>query len=142
MDYHHWLEAFHIISVISWMAGMLYLPRLYAYHSSVEYDSKSCRMLQVMEKRLLRIIINPAMISTITFGMALAIEGSYFHHRWFHVKVLLVLIMLVIHMLLARYRKLLVNGKNKHSAFFYKVINEIVTLLMSLIVIIATVKPF
>ncbi len=141
IDYYHWLEALHIISVISWMAGMLYLPRLYVYHAELEYNSQSCQLLQKMERRLLRIILNPAMCLTVAFGITLAIQGEHYRSGWFHWKASLVSIMLVIHMMLARYRKSFSNGKNTHSAFFYRIINETITVLMSAIVIIAVLKP-
>ena len=142
MDIHHWLEAFHIISVICWMAGMLYLPRLYVYHTKVEYDSDTCKLLQKMEKRLLKVIINPSMFLTFTFGIILAIESTHYLHGWFHIKMLFITIMATIHGLLARYRKLFLNGKNHHSGLFYRILNEMITVLMVTIVIVAVVKPF
>ena len=141
MDYHHWLEALHIISVIAWMAGMLYLPRLYVYHVDVPFGSESDKLLQTMERRLLRAIINPAMIATLAFGVTLAIESYQYLHGWFHVKMLFVTCMFTIHGLLARYRKLFVKGKNNHSKLFYRVLNETVTVIMIIIVIMAVVKP-
>ena len=141
MDYHHWLEALHIISVIVWMAGMLYLPRLYVYHADVKYNSESDKLLQMMERRLLRIIINPAMIFTLIFGIILAVESSYYVAGWFHVKMLLVVVMLGIHHVLSRYRKAFAKGGNTHSPLFYRILNESVTLVMIMIVIMAVVKP-
>lgn len=142
MNYHHWLEALHVITVIAWMAGMLYLPRLYVYHAGVEHNSESCQMLQVMERRLLRVIINPAMILTFILGLSLMFDGKYYYHGWFHAKASLVIIMSIIHGMLVIYRKAFASGKNKHSALFYKIINETITALMIAIVILVIVKPF
>ncbi|MBQ4875076.1 MAG: protoporphyrinogen oxidase HemJ [Rickettsiaceae bacterium H1] len=142
MNHHQWLEAFHVISVITWMAGMLYLPRLYVYHTQTKYQSESCKLLQIMEKRLLRIIINPAMILTFLFGISLAITEYHYLHGWFHAKMLFVIIMGIIHGLLAKYRKSFADGTNRKSTLFYRILNETITLLMIIIVILAVVKPF
>lgn len=141
MDYHHWLEALHVISIIAWMAGILYLPRFYVYHTEVSHGSETDKLLQKMERRLLRVIINPAMVLTFVSGITLAVTGHYYLDGWFHIKMLFVLIMLTIHGLLAKYRKDFINNKNIHSAKFYRIINESITVLMALIVIMAIVKP-
>lgn len=140
---YEWVKALHIISVISWMAGMLYLPRLFVYHSEVAIGSEMDQKFQLMEKRLLRYIMNPAMIATFIFGFwVMAMMGVESLGGWLHVKIMLVLIMAAIHGLFAKCRKDFAAGKNKHDAKFYRIINEIPTALMILIVILAVVKPF
>lgn len=142
-DYFLWYKSIHIISVISWMAGMLYLPRLFMYHTKAKHGSDMDKMFQVMERRLLRIIINPAMLLTYFFGLLTAyIYGFVALGIWFHLKMLLVLLLTAFHGFLAKCRKDFANGKNKHSAKFYKIINEVPTILMVFIVILVVVKPF
>lgn len=144
MDHHAyiWLKAFHIIAVISWMAGLFYLPRLFAYHSEAEIKSDKAKTFEIMERRLLRIIMNPAMILTWIFGLwILYIVPSWMHEGWFHIKFTLVIILTVFHHLLGRWRKDFLKGENKHSAKFYKIMNEVPTLIMIGIVILVVVKP-
>ncbi|WP_339047684.1 protoporphyrinogen oxidase HemJ [Candidatus Mesenet endosymbiont of Phosphuga atrata] len=142
MSYYHWIEAFHIISVIMWMAGMLYLPRLYVYHTEVKPGSESDNMLKVMERRLLRYIINPAMISTFLLGiMLISIKKVYFE-TWFHIKAFAIIIMSIIHMLFAKHRKDFERNINKKSHIYFRVLNEIVTVLIIIIVIMVVVRPF
>src|SRR5437868_4754974 len=125
-SYYEWIKAFHIIAMTSWMAGMFYLPRLYAYHAAVKIGSEQDKTFQIMESRLLRIIINPAMILTIILGLMLAdIYGFQALGLWFHLKIFAVIILTVIHGFLAKWRKDFANGKNKRSAKFYKIMNEV-----------------
>ncbi|OAM04598.1 MAG: hypothetical protein TV41_02515 [Wolbachia endosymbiont of Dactylopius coccus] len=142
MDYYHWLEAFHVISVIMWVAGMLYLPRLYVYHASVKPGSENDSLLQIMEKRLLRYIINPAMLFSLSFGIMLMIIREPYHEGWFHVKALALFLMFAIHFLLAKHRKNFVVGLNKKTHVYFRVLNEAVTVLIIIIVIMVIVKPF
>lgn len=137
-----WLKAFHIIAVISWMAGMLYLPRLFVYHTMAEPGSVQSETFKVMERRLLRGIINPAMIATWILGLLLAWEGGWYKSPWLHAKILLVLAMSGVHGMLARYVKNFAADRNTKSQRFYRLINEVPTLLMILIVILVVVKPF
>ena len=138
-----WLKALHIIAVISWMAGMLYLPRLYVYHADVTAGSEADTMLQTMEKRLLRFIMTPAMIMTFIFGGSLiGIVGMGALGGWFHLKLLLVLGLTALHGMLAKWRKDFVKGTNSHSTKFYRIINEVPTVAMIIIVILVVVKPF
>lgn len=139
-----WIKALHIVSVIAWMAGMLYLPRLYVYHAGVGSGSKESEMLKVMERRLLRLIINPAMIATLVFGVWLiALQWpEIMKDGWLHAKIALLVSMFAIHGLFARWRKQFERDQNRRSAKFYRVMNEVPTLLMILIVILAVVKPF
>ncbi|WP_264687150.1 protoporphyrinogen oxidase HemJ [Wolbachia endosymbiont (group B) of Rhopobota naevana] len=142
MDYYHWFEAFHVISVIMWVAGMLYLPRLYVYHASVKPGSENDSLLQIMEKRLLRYIINPAMLFSLSFGIMLMIIREPYYEGWFHVKALALFLMFAIHFLLAKHRKNFVVGLNKKTHVYFRVLNEAVTVLIIIIVIMVIVKPF
>ncbi len=142
-----WLKAFHVIAVIAWMAGMLYLPRLFVYHCAAEKGSVQSETFKVMERRLLRAIINPAMIVTWVLGLTLAWMGPDSHFGWFasgwlQAKIALVLVLSAVHGLLARWVKAFAVDSNRHSQRFYRVVNEIPTILMIAIVILAVVKPF
>ena len=137
-----WLKAFHIIAVIAWMAGMLYLPRLFVYHCEAEPGSKRSETFKVMERRLLRFIINPAMIATWLLGLWLAWITGSFHAGWLHAKLALVIALSVTHMFFARWVKDFAADRNRRSQKFYRIANEIPTILMILIVILAVVKPF
>lgn len=143
MSHYLWIKAFHIISVIAWMAGMFYLPRLFAYHADAEKGSDKSETFKVMERRLLRIIINPAMIAAFVFGIMMIIANpGLLQTPWFHAKLTLVLLMTAVHGLLARWRKVFMRDENTRPAKFYKIWNEIPTVLMIIIVILAIVKPF
>ncbi|HXX25325.1 MAG TPA: protoporphyrinogen oxidase HemJ [Pseudolabrys sp.] len=137
-----WIKALHIIAVIAWMAGMLYLPRLFVYHAGVAVGSPQSETFKVMEQRLLRFIMAPAMIAAWLFGFLLVIQGQYFAATWFHLKLLLVLVMSALHGFLSRWTRDFANDKNTHTPKFYRIANEIPTLLLTVIVILATVKPF
>lgn len=139
---YSWIKALHIIAVISWMAGMLYLPRLFVYHAAAQIGSELSETLKIMEKRLLRFIINPAMIGSFVFGIwMLSLNPDLLHQGFMHVKLGLVLLMTGVHGMLSRYRKDFAADRNHHSAKFFRVINEIPTLLMIAIVIMITVRP-
>lgn len=132
-----------MISVIAWMAGMFYLPRLYVYHAGVPVGSEMDKTFQVMERKLLRMIMNPAMIATIVFGLINAkIYGFAALGLWFHVKMLAVILLIILHGLFARWRKAFAEGKNVHSEKFFRIINEIPVALMVVTVIMVIVKPF
>jgi putative membrane protein len=137
-----WLKAFHIIAVIAWMAGMLYLPRLFVYHCDAEPGSKQSETFKVMERRLLRLIINPAMIATWVLGLWIAWQGGWFKAPWLHGKLVLVLAMSGVHGMFVRYVKDFAADRNTRSQKFYRIMNEVPTVLMILIVILAVVKPF
>jgi len=137
-----WLKALHIISVVAWMAGMLYLPRLFVDHAGVAPGGEPAASFKVMERRLMRAIINPAMIATWIFGLALAYSGNWWLAPWFHAKVLLVLLMSAVHGLLSRWRKDFERDANRHSQKFYRIINEVPTILLIGIVILVVLKPF
>ena len=137
-----WIKAFHIIAVISWMAGMLYLPRLFVYHTAAEPGSPQAKTFEVMEYRLLRYIMAPAMGLTWILGIALVWQGGWLTAGWLHVKLLAVVIMTILHVLLRRWAADFAAGRNTHTQKFYRIINEIPTILMIVIVIMAVVKPF
>ncbi len=137
-----WLKAFHVVAVIAWMAGMLYLPRLFVYHCEAEVGSKQSETFKVMERRLLRAIINPAMVATWALGLWLAWDMGYFKSGWLHAKLVLVLAMSAVHGLFSRWVRDFAADRNSHSQKFYRVINELPTLLMIGIVILVIVKPF
>src|SRR6202051_2134445 len=144
---YEWIKAFHIIAVIAWMAGMLYLPRLFVYHCVAEIGSVQSETFKAMERRLLRAIINPAMIATWVFGLALAWLGpdsryGWFASGWLWAKIILVLALSAVHGFLARWRKDFAQDRQRHSPNFYRAINEVPTLLMVLIVLLAVLKPF
>ena len=138
-----WLKALHVIAVIAWMAGLLYLPRLFVYHADTRVGSDLSETFKVMERRLLRAIVNPALIAVFVFGGALAFaEGIENLGGWFHVKVLLVLALAGLHGLMARWRKEFERDERVHSARFFRIANEVPTVLMIAIVVLAIVKPF
>ena len=137
-----WLKAFHIMAVIAWMAGMFYLPRLYVYHADAKPGSELSETFKVMEQRLLRIIINPAMIAVWLTGPLLAwMQGVYMDY-WFMAKVALVLLLTWFHHLLGGWRKAFANDANARPAKFYRTVNEVPTLLMAAIVLLVVLKPF
>jgi protoporphyrinogen IX oxidase len=139
---YQWLLAFHIIAVIAWMAGMLYLPRLFVYHCEADPGSRQSKTFKVMERRLLRAIINPAMILTWGLGLGLAYSGHWFAAPWLHAKLVLVLAMSAVQGMLSRYVKDFAADRNRKSQKFYRIINEIPTVLMVLIVLLVVLKPF
>ncbi len=139
---YEWIKALHIIAVISWMAGMLYLPRLMVYHCDAPVGSAQSETFKVMERRLLKAIINPAMIVTWVAGLYLAWDGGWYMFGWFHAKLALVLAMSAMHGALSRWVKDFAADKNTRPARFYRIANEVPTVLMIAIVILVVVKPF
>ncbi len=142
-EYYLWIKAFHILSVISWMAGMLYLPRLYVYHADAQAGSDKSETFKVMERRLLRGIVNPAMIASWIFGgLMLWANPDLLSQGWVHVKLTALIGMQGVHFLLVRWRVRFAQDQNTHPANFYRVWNEVPTVLMILIVMMAVLKPF
>jgi putative membrane protein len=137
-----WLKGFHIIAVIAWMAGMLYLPRLFVYHCEADPGSRQSETFKLMERRLLRAIVNPAMIVTWVLGLWLAWRGGLFGAPWLQLKLALALAMSGVHGMLSRYVKDFAADKNRKSQKFYRIINEVPTVLMIAIVLLAVLKPF
>ncbi len=140
-----WIKAFHVISVIAWMAGMFYLPRLFVYHADTPVGSAQSEQFKIMERRLLRAIINPAMILAWIFGLMMLFTPGVIDFAtdyWIHVKLTAVVLMSAFHGFLARWRKAFERDENRHSAGFYRFANEVPTLLMIVIVIMVIVRPF
>jgi putative membrane protein len=144
-NYYLWIKALHVISFIAWMAGLLYLPRLYVYHAQVKPGSEASETFKVMERKLLKYITTPAMIATFVFGLllikGLGIEGLR-GQGWIHAKLTLVLGLAGFHGACAVWRKKFLADANTSSVKFYKIMNEVPTVLMIIIVILAVVKPF
>ena len=140
--YYLWFKAFHILAVISWMAGMLYLPRLFVYHTGAERGSVQSETFKVMERRLLRGIINPAMIATWVSGLWLAWDHGLFGRGWMDTKVALVVVLSGVHGFLAATVRRFAEDRDTRSQRFYRILNEVPTLLMIGIVILVVVKPF
>lgn len=143
LEYYLWIKALHIISVMAWMAGMLYLPRLFVYHAQAEAGSELSETLKIMERRLLRFIINPAMIAAFLFG-GLMLWGTpdLLQAPWMHIKLTAIVLMTGVHGLYARWRKTFERDENTKNPRFYRIWNEIPTVLMIVIVLMAVVKPF
>ncbi len=137
-----WIKAFHIIAVMAWMAGMLYLPRLFVYHCDAPPRSHQSETFKVMERRLLKVIINPAMVVAWVLGLWLAWLGGWLGAPWLHAKIFLVLLLSALHGFMVRWVRDFDQDSNHHPAKFYRIINEIPTIMMIGIVILATVKPF
>jgi protoporphyrinogen IX oxidase len=139
---YDWLKAFHVIAIIAWMAGMLYLPRLFVYHADTEKGSVRSETFKIMERRLLKAIINPAMVASWLLGLYLVFAGGWWKAGWFHGKLLLVLAMSAVHGLYVRWLKDFAADRNTRPARFYRLWNEVPTLLLIGIVILVIVKPF
>lgn len=139
---YEWIKVLHVIAIISWMAGMLYLPRLMVYHCDAPKGSPQSETFKVMERRLLKAIMNPAMIVAWLAGLWLAWDGGWFTAGWFHVKLALVLAMSGFHGALSHWVKDFAADRNVRPARFYRFMNEVPTLLMIGIVIMVIVKPF
>src|SRR5215211_4290105 len=136
---YEWIKALHVIAVIAWMAGMLYLPRLFVYHCEAEAGSQQSETFKVMERRLLRAIINPAMVATWVLGLWLALEGGFLKSGWLHAKFVLVLILSAIHGVFTHFVRDFAEDRNAHSQKFYRILNEVPTVLMVGIVILVVI---
>ena len=136
-----WLKALHLISVIAWMAGLLYLPRLFVYHCEAPPGSALSETFKVMERRLLRAIMNPAMVAAYIFG-SLLLWIQDWRAGWLLGKLTLVVVMTVLHHLFALWRKDFAADRNTRSQRFYRIMNEVPTLAMIGIVVLVIVKPF
>lgn len=143
LPFYSWIKALHVITVISWMAGMLYLPRLFVYHAESAKGSEKSETFKVMERRLLKFIINPAMIAAWAFGLLMvALNPALLQEGWLHVKLLCVLLLSGAHGFFASCVKRFARDENTRSAKFYRYINELPTILMIVIVIMVIVRPF
>jgi putative membrane protein len=137
-----WIKAFHVIAVISWMAGMLYLPRLFVYHAEVPVGSAQSEIFKVMEERLLTVITTPAMVITWILGLWLAWQSGYWAAPWLHAKIALVLVLSGLHGYLSAAVRTFREDRNTKPARHWRIINEVPTVLMIGIVILVIVKPF
>jgi putative membrane protein len=139
-----WTKAFHVISLIAWMAGLFYLPRLYVYHCDLQIGSAESERFKLMEYRLLKQIMNPAMIATWVFGLMLVLTPGIIDWAsgWWHVKVFCVILMTAFHMALGRWRKDFMRDANTRRGKFYRIANEFPTVLMFIIVIMVIVRPW
>ena len=137
-----WIKAIHVLAVISWMAGLLYLPRLFVYHVDAEQGSKQSETFKIMERRLMKGIMNPAMIVTWITGLYIAYASDFYRAPWLHTKLLLVLLLSGFHGWMVGRVRAFANDANDKSAKFYRVMNEVPTLMMIAIVILVIVKPF
>ncbi|MGE3365227.1 MAG: protoporphyrinogen oxidase HemJ [Rhizobiaceae bacterium] len=140
--FYLWAKAIHVIAVISWMAGMLYLPRLFVYHVDAEKGSAQSETFKVMERRLLRGIINPAMMFSWVFGLWLAWKGFGFQGGWLHAKLAAVLVLSGMHGYLSTAVRAFAEDRNTRPARHWRIVNEVPTVLMIIIVILVIVKPF
>ncbi|HYS48778.1 MAG TPA: protoporphyrinogen oxidase HemJ [Xanthobacteraceae bacterium] len=140
--WYPWIKAVHLIAAIAWMAGMLYLPRLFVYHCAAEPGSQQSETFKVMERRLLKAIINPAMIATWVLGLWLAWSVGWWASGWFHAKLALVLALSALHGLFAKWARDFAADRNRRPARFYRWVNELPTILMIGIVILVIAKPF
>jgi putative membrane protein len=136
------LKALHIIAVIAWMAGMLYLPRLFVYHAAAKAGSEQSETFKLMERRLYEFIMMPAIIATWLFGIVLVLLGQWFAAGWFIAKFVLVIAMTIMHGLFGHWTHEFSVERNRHSAKFYRIVNEIPAVLLVLIVLLAVLKPF
>ncbi|HET7381952.1 MAG TPA: protoporphyrinogen oxidase HemJ [Pseudolabrys sp.] len=137
-----WLKALHIIAVIAWMAGLLYLPRLFVYHTIAKSGSELSETFKTMERRLLTFIMLPAMIVTWIVGIVLLLQGQWLGTGWLHAKLVAVVAMTILHGLFAHWVNEFRFDRNRHSQKFYRIVNEIPTVLLIVIVVLAAVKPF
>ena len=139
---YEWILALHIIAVIAWMAGLLYLPRLFVYHADAPAGSEMSETFKIMERRLLRAIMVPAMIASWLFGVWLIVLTNAFSEGWLHGKLLMVVLLSAVHMAMVVWRKDLERETNTKSAKYFRIVNEAPTILMIIIVILVVVKPF
>jgi protoporphyrinogen IX oxidase len=141
-DSYAWIKALHVLAVISWMAGLLYLPRLFVYHAGEKVGSATSETFKVMERRLLKAIMNPAMVVAWLAGLWLIWQGGWMRSGWLHGKLALVLALSGVHGMLAARQRAFAEDRNRHSGRYFRVLNEVPTLLMIGIVVLVIVKPF
>ena len=142
-DFYLWVKAVHVIAIIAWMAGMLYLPRLFVYHAAAAVDTATSETFKVMERRLLRAITTPAMIVSLISGAWLILMvPEHLIEGWLHAKIALVIAMVAAHGLLARHRRLFADDQNRQSARYFRILNEVPTVLLIGIIILVIVRPF
>ncbi len=143
LEHYSWVKAAHVIAMVAWMAGMFYLPRLFVYHVNAAKGSELSETLKIMERRLLRAIVNPAMILTFVFGGLLVYAvPDVMREGWIHVKLMFVFFLTFLHGFLSRARRQFAEDRNTHSQRFYRIINEVPTICLVVIVIMVVVRPF
>ena len=143
LEYYFYIQSLHVIAVIAWMAGMLYLPRLYVYHVGAAAGSEMSETFKIMEMRLLRYIMNPALIATWVFALLkIYAQPDLFKQGWMHMKMTCVILLTIMHMVFAKWRKDFARDANTRTTKFYKIWNEAPTVLMIVIVFMAIAKPF
>lgn len=142
MDLYLWIKALHVVAVISWMAAMLYLPRLFVYHAVAARGSETSETFKVMERRLLKAIANPAMAVTWIAGLFLIWKGGWMSAGWLHGKLALVVALSAVHGLLARHVREFAEDRNARPQRYFRILNEVPTLLMLAVVVLVVVKPF
>lgn len=147
LPFYSWIKALHVIAVISWMAGLLYIPRLFVYHCESEAGSQQSETFKIMEERLARVIMQPAMIASLVFGLAMiALPGTpgYIMRAglWLWLKLGFVLGLLIVHFAMMRWKNAFALDRNEHPQRFFRIMNEVPTVLMIGIVICVIVKPF
>jgi protoporphyrinogen IX oxidase len=144
IDAYPWIKSAHIVSVVAWMGGLLYLPRLFVYHAMAPIGSDRSETFKIMERRLLRGIMNPAMLATLGFGLVLAATPDVvdWHRGWIWAKLVLVAGLVAYHGWLAHWRKAFAVDRNRRSPHFFRAINELPTLALIAIVVLVVVKPF
>ena len=141
-DPYLWIQSVHVIAVVAWMAAILYLPRLFVYHAEAGPGTPQSETFKVMERRLLRVIMNPAMIVVWITGPLLAYQHGFFRDGWLHAKILLVVLMSGVHGVLAASTRRFANDANAKSSRYFRVLNEVPTVLLIGIVVLVVVKPF
>ncbi len=139
---YDWIKIAHIVSIISWMVGLLYLPRLMVYHSVAKLNSDVSETFKIMERRLLKGIMTPAMISSWVFGLILAYLSGFWLDIWFLLKLFFVILLSIYHMVAAGWVRKFANDQNLHTQRFFRFANEVPTILMILVVILVILKPF
>ncbi len=143
LEYYFYVQSLHVIAVIAWMAGLLYLPRLFVYHVEAKAGSEMSETFKIMEAKLLRLIMNPAMIAAWLFAVLMIYaQPDLFKEGWMHIKFTGVILMTALHMMFAKWRKNFANDRNEKSGKFYRIWNEAPAVLMVIIVIMAVAKPF
>jgi len=141
---YSWIKAIHVIAVIAWMAGLLYLPRLFVYHAEAEVGSDKSETFKIMERRLLRAIMNPAMIVSVVLGLIMMMSSgaALWQTVWFPIKAAAVIGLMVLHVFMGKWRRAFAEDRNHQSARFYRFMNEAPTILMIIVVIMVVVQPF
>lgn len=142
LDAYLWIKALHLVAIVAWMAGLFYLPRLFVYHVGVDSKSEAAQLFQMMEYRLYHIIMVPSMLLSLASGIFLVIIQNNWSAGWFHLKLTCVVFLVAFQHLLSYWRKQLATGTCTRTAPFFRIINEVPTLLLIIIVISVIVKPF